>query len=76
MILDGQRILANLKVRAAGRRRRQPGPLATLNDLATVSRSVGARVPQIADELLASSGELRTTLRGTRQALNAVGHRS
>ena len=72
MILDGQKLLANLNALLADNEGR-PGPLtATLNDLATVSRSVGARVPQIADELLASSGELRTTLRGTRQALNAV----
>lgn len=72
MILDGQKLLANLNALLADSEGK-PGPLtAALHDLATVSRSVGERVPQIADELLLSSGELRTALGGARKALNSV----
>lgn len=72
MILDGQKLLANLNALLTDANGK-PGPLtSTLNDLASVSQSVERRLPEIVDRLGAAADETRATLASARGALATV----
>ena len=72
LVVDGQKLLANVNALLSDPDGK-PGPLTSaLTDLASASRSLEKRLPEVTDELLATGGEVRKTLAGARGALNTV----